>query len=296
MFFKIQAINIMIFINNQTDLDKTCEILRNEKILYMDTEFYRRRTYYSILSIVQISTKKLKIVIDALAGLNLNGLRELLLNPEIIKVFHSPDQDFDIFLNIFGKLPVNIFDTQIAASICGMEEGMGYSRLCKMLLNIEVDKSFQVADWLKRPLSHKMLEYAIRDTEFLIPLHRILSETLTSRKLWDGYNAKSSKLIDVNNYYFSPEKVLHKMKLTNQSPEFMNNLLHFILFREQCARKLNIPRYHCAKDYELLRLCTHLPTNLEALKKLRLTFLPLTKPEFRPKLFELCEGILDLKS
>lgn len=285
----------MIFVNNQSDFNKICEDLSHEKILYMDTEFHRRRTYHAILSIIQISTTNQKIIIDALAQINLSALKEILINPAILKVFHSPDQDFEILLKLFGVLSKNIFDTQIAANVCGMDEGMGYSSLCKTILNVDIDKSFQKANWLERPLAQELLEYAIRDTEFLIPLHRILSETLTSRKLWDNYNAKSYKLLDGNSYKFSPDKILHKMRLHNKSAEFTNNLLHFILLREECAEILNIPRNHCASDHELIAFCTHLPTNNEALTKLRLNFLPISKPQFKNKIFDLSEGLKGAK-
>ena len=262
----------MILINKQSDFNKICEVLSNEKILYMDTEFHRRKTYYAILSIIQISTPNQKIIIDALNDINLSALKTILLDPLILKVFHSPDQDFEIFLKLFGTLPKNVFDTQIAANVCGMEEGMGYSKLCKTMLNIDIDKTLQKADWLERPLSQDLMEYAIRDTEFLIPLHRMLSSTLTNRKLWDNYNSKTARLLDSNSYKFSPEKIIQKMDLKNKSEKFLHNLLQFILLREECSQILNIPRNHCAKDHDLILLSTHLPTTNEQLNKLYLGF------------------------
>ena len=286
----------MILISNKSDFNKICEVLSKEKILYMDTEFHRRKTYYAILSIVQVSTLNQKIIIDVLSGINLSALKNILLNPLILKVFHSPDQDFEIFLKLFGTLPKNVFDTQIAANVCGMEEGMGYSKLCKTMLNIDIDKTLQKADWLERPLSQDLLEYAIRDTEFLIPLHRMLSETLTNRKLWDNYNSKTAKLLDSNFYKFSPERIIQKMDLKNKNEEFLNNLLQFILLREECSQILNIPRNHCAKDHDLILLSTHLPTNNEQLNKLYLGFIPLCKTQFRNKIFDLSEGLKTSKS
>jgi ribonuclease D len=286
----------MILINKQSDFNKICEVLSNEKILYMDTEFHRRKTYYAILSIIQISTPNQKIIIDALNDINLSALKTILLDPLILKVFHSPDQDFEIFLKLFGTLPKNVFDTQIAANVCGMEEGMGYSKLCKAMLNIDIDKTLQKADWLERPLSQDLMEYAIRDTEFLIPLHRMLSSTLTNRKLWDNYNSKTARLLDSNSYKFSPEKIIQKMDLKNKSEKFLHNLLQFILLREECSQILNIPRNHCAKDHDLILLSTHLPATNEQLNKLFLGFIPLCKNQFRNKIFDLSEGLKTSKS
>jgi len=281
----------MILINKQSDFNKICEVLSNEKILYMDTEFHRRKTYYAILSIIQISTPNQKIIIDALNDVNLSALKTILLDPLILKVFHSPDQDFEIFLKLFGTLPKNVFDTQIAANVCGMEEGMGYSKLCKTMLNIDIDKTLQKADWLERPLSRDLMEYAIRDTEFLIPLHRMLSSTLTNRKLWDNYNSKTARLLDSNSYKFSPERIIQKMELRNKNEEFLHKLFQFALLREECSQILNIPRNHCAKDHDLILLSTHLPTNNEQLNKLYLGFIPLCKNQFRNKIFDLSEGL-----
>jgi ribonuclease D len=94
----------MILISNQSEFNKICEVLSNERILYMDTEFHRRKTYYAILSIIQISTPNQKIIIDALSDINLSALKTILLNPLILKVLHSPDQDFEIFLKLFEHL------------------------------------------------------------------------------------------------------------------------------------------------------------------------------------------------
>ncbi len=281
----------MIFINKQSKLKEICQDLSKEKILYMDTEFDRRNTYYAILSIVQISTHNQKIIIDAMSGMDLLPLKQLLDNHDILKVFHSPDQDFEIFLNIFSILPKNVFDTQTASGVCGLGGGLGYQKLCKLLLNIDIDKTFQKANWLTRPLSKELLNYAIRDTEFLIPLHRILSEMIDSRRLWDNYNARNAKLCDIKSYHFSADRILQKMELDNKTTVFYNNLLQLIIFREECAKILNIPRGRCAKDSNLINICSILPTRGEDLRKNNLDFLPITKGKFRQKLLDLCAGL-----
>lgn len=281
----------MIIITNQQELDELCLKLGEEKILYMDTEFQRRRTYYAILSIVQISTTSQKIIIDALTNINLEPLKKLLVNNNIVKVFHSAEQDFEIFLHRFGVLPNNVFDTQIAAYVCGFDENAGYSRLCKQLLNVDIDKSLQNADWLARPLSPKLLEYAIRDTEFLIPLHRTLSEIIASRKLQDNFNMKIAKLTDANSYKFSADKILSKMRLHRSNPAVLERLKYFITFREDCARILNIPRSHCASDEDLVLMATKLPKTDSELQKLKLHYLPIAKPKFKQKLFDMIEGL-----
>ena len=213
----------MQIIDNQEKFNNICKKLASEPVIFMDTEFHRRITYYAKLSVVQIASKEDKVIIDILAVTDLTALKELLLNQEVLKVFHAPLQDFEIFLNIFGKLPNNIFDTQIAAGVIGLDDVMGYSRLCQAMLNINLDKTMQKANWLERPLSKKLLDYAIKDVEYLIPLYRDLSRTISERNLWDTYKTRSQKLLDVNSYKQTPERIMKKMRLQGVSEHFQKN-------------------------------------------------------------------------
>ena len=281
----------MQIINNQAELDEICEKLSQEPVIFMDTEFHRRKTYYAILSIVQIAAADYRIIIDARADLKLDGLKDLLLNKDIIKVFHAAEQDFDIFFHSFGKLPINVFDTQIAAGVIGMDNIMGYGRLCKTMLNINLDKTLQKANWLDRPLLKPQLEYAIKDVEYLIPLYRNLSHEIASRKLWDTYNSRCTKLLDPQNYKIQPERLLKKINLYERNEKFKERMMYFLTLREECAMENDIPRNHCASDYELIELCEKLPINDKELYRLSVQRQPLAKQKFKTKLFELCAGL-----
>jgi ribonuclease D len=282
----------MKLINNQEDFNKICHMLMQEPIIFVDTEFYRRQTYFAKLSIIQIATKSEEIIIDALSGINLGSLKSVFSNESIIKVFHSPDQDFEIFYQLFGELPRNVFDTQIAASVCNIDdEMMGYGRLCKRLLDIEVDKTLQKANWMKRPLSTELLEYAIRDTEYLIPLYGILSKMIDEQQRWTEYKARITKLLDLKNYKPSVEKLIKKFKIPANSEPFRKKLKVLIQFREECAMLEDLPRTFCATNGELIQICNGLPTNDKELISLNLHKKPIAKAGFKIKLFELCEGL-----
>ncbi len=281
----------MQIINKQEELDKICEKLSHEPVIFMDTEFYRRTTYYAILSIVQIAAGDDRIIIDARCGLNLDGLKDLLLNKDIIKVFHAAEQDFDIFFHSFGKLPVNVFDTQIAAGVVGMDNVMGYSRLCKAMLNINLDKTMQKANWLDRPLLKPLLEYAIKDVEYLIPLYSNLSSEISSRNLWDTYKSRCTRLLDPKNYQISPQRLLKKINLYEKSNKFKDQMMHFLTLREECAKANDVPRNHCASDIELIELCEKLPTNDKELSRLKARNQPIAKQKFKVRLFEICSGL-----
>jgi ribonuclease D len=284
----------MRIISNQEELEVLCIELAQESVIFMDTEFYRRRTYYAKLSLVQIATKEQRIIIDALAVSDISPIKELLLNEKICKVFHAPDQDFDIFLHLFGKLPQNIFDTQIAAGVIGLEEVMGYGRLCKALLNVNIDKTMQTANWLERPLLEELIDYAIKDVEYLIPLYRELSHAINSRNLWETYKARSQKLLDPENYKIRPEKFIKKIGLQDRSATFRENFSHFLMLREECAQNVDLPRVYCASDYDLVKICEKLPITDQDLIRLQIDRLPLAKKPFKDKLFELCLGIREL--
>ncbi len=281
----------MQLIDTQEEFNNICEKLMDEAIIFIDTEFYRRRTYYAKLSIVQIATKTDRIIFDILAIKDHSALKTLLANKDVLKVFHAPDQDFDIFYNIFGELPNNVFDTQTAAGVIGMDSVMGYARLCKAMLNIDLDKTMQTANWLERPLKKELLEYAIKDVDYLIPLYRDLSREINDRKLWDTYKTRSEKLIDVETYKFSPERLLRKFTLRGKPIEFRDKLIHFLVLREECAVKNDIPRHFCATDGELVQLCEKLPKNDWELSKIGIHGKALARGGFKEKLFNLCVGL-----
>lgn len=282
----------MKLINNQEDFNKICHTLKQEAIIFVDTEFHRRQTYYAKLSIIQIATKSEDIVIDVLSGINLDLLKSVFADKNIVKVFHSPDQDFEIFYQLFGELPQNVFDTQLAAFICNIdEEMMGYGRLCKRLLDIEVDKSLQKANWMKRPLSHGLLEYAIRDTEYLIPLYEILSKMIEDQNKGAEFKDGITRLLDVKNYKVSTERILKKFRIPANADLLRNRLKVLIPFREECAMAEDLPRTFCATNLELIQICNKLPTTDKELISLDLHKKPIAKSKFKTKLFELCEGL-----
>jgi ribonuclease D len=281
----------MQLIDTQEKFNNACKKLLDESIIFVDTEFHRRRTYYAKLSIVQIATNTDRMILDMLAFEDHSALKTVFAKKEILKVFHAPDQDFDIFYNIFGEIPQNVFDTQTAAGVIGMDCVMGYARLCKAMLHIDLDKTMQTANWLTRPLRKELLEYAIKDVDYLIPLYRDLSREIDSRKLWDTYKTRSERLENVETYKFSAERLLKKFTLHGKPPEFRERLVHFLVLREECAIQNDIPRTFCATDGELVQLCEKLPRNGTELSKTGIYGKALVKGAFKKKLLSLCTGM-----
>lgn len=286
----------MHLILNQTDFDQLCEKLNQESILYIDTEFYRRNTYYAKLCLIQIATKKEQYLIDALSGINLQQLKKILSNKKIVKVFHSADQDLQIIYHTFKIMPENIFDTQVAANVCGIGRAYGYQKLCKEILNIDVDKTLQTSDWQVRPLSEELMKYAMKDTEYLIPLYEKLYNIIDAGGLWPDFHRKTTELLDQQKYKSSPERVLSRIRLPNDSDYFRERMLLLVTFREECAIQLDIPRSYFLTDDELISICQELPTTDKHLQRLVISHRFLNKNDYKSKLLDLCVGIREAKS
>ena len=154
---------------------------RRAKFLAIDTEFIRERTYYPQLCLIQISDGVTAVAIDPLAkDLDLSPLWKLMRDQKITKVFHAGSQDMEIFLHLMGDLPRPIYDTQIAAMVCGLGDQVGYDKLVKSILDQDIDKTSRFTDWSKRPLSNRQILYALDDVIYLARLYPIMLKKLDS--------------------------------------------------------------------------------------------------------------------
>lgn len=281
----------MHIINTQKEFDELCTKLLSEKVVCIDTEFCRRNTYYAVLSLIQIATFKDRFIVDVLSGIDISAFKQILLNESVCKVLHAPDQDLDIFLHIFNTLPKNLFDTQIAANILGFGDMMSYANLCKKVLNVNLDKSMQKANWLDRPLTNNLLNYAVKDVEFLPQLYKNLLGAINAHNLFANYQQHLKKLLSISSYKINLDKVFKKAGVIDQSDQFKEEFGHFIMLREECAQELNIPRGRCASENLLLRLYDTLPTNESKLLSVCNERTTLMKQPFKTKLLELCSAL-----
>ena len=177
----------MTLITDNRSLASACDRLSNEVYLSVDTEFMREKTYYPKLCLIQISGEKEAIAIDAISpNINLEPVFQLLNDPTIIKVFHACRQDMEIFFHLTENTPTPVFDTQIAAMVCGYGDAISYDKLVKQLLDIEIDKSSRFTDWSQRPLSNSQLKYALSDVTHLRKIYEKLKKQLreSGRESW----------------------------------------------------------------------------------------------------------------
>lgn len=241
----------------------------------VDTEFMRERTYWPQLCLVQMArpgdAREDAVIIDPLAdGIDLTPLFELMSNKNVVKVFHAARQDVEIFHNLGGLIPTPMFDTQVAAMVCGYGDQVGYETLVRRISKAELDKSSRFTDWAHRPLSEKQLVYALGDVTYLRDIYQTLSERLqdTDRGHWVA--EEMAILTDPGTYFTQPAEAWRRIKARNHSPIHLAVVRALAQWRESSAQSRNVPRSRILKDDALLEVATARPKTAEELGKLRL--------------------------
>ncbi|MBO6609686.1 ribonuclease D [Altererythrobacter sp.] len=252
-------------------LAELCERLSKSEFVTVDTEFMRENTYWPELCLVQIANEKEAAAIDPLAdGLDLKPLLDLLTeNEEVLKVFHAGGQDVEIIVNLTGKTPHPIFDTQIAMMAISQSEQIGYANLVESWLNISIDKGARFTDWSRRPLTDRQIEYAIGDVTHLSKIFPRMLEKLvkTGRGAW--LNAEMEKLAEVSNYLTDPDQAWRRIRSPGRNPQVLGRLKALAAWREGEAQHKNIPRGRIMRDETLADIASHPPKKQADLAKVR---------------------------
>jgi ribonuclease D len=241
----------------------------------VDTEFLRERTYWSKLCLIQIAhpgpEEEAAAIIDPIAGdIDLGPLYALFRDPGVVKVFHAARQDLEIFHVDAGVIPAPLFDTQVAAMVCGFGEQASYETLVKKIAKAEVDKSSRFTDWSQRPLSEAQLRYALADVVHLRPVYEYLSDRLrrTGRESWVA--EEMAVLADPATYRTDPAEAWERVKARPGSSRMLAALIELARFREEYAQSRDVPRSRVFKDDALVELATVRPQTEADLGKSRL--------------------------
>ncbi len=245
----------MLIVNN-CQLKQFYQECQKDKYIALDTEFYWADTYKPIPCIIQIANSNRSILIDLISyKLELKYIEELLVNKNIKKIFHSARQDLEILFNLFGKLPINIFDTQIASLVIGFSDSPSLECLCKELLNANLLKENQRMDWRVRPLTSGQIKYAINDVKYLIPLYKIISFSIKKLNRNNWCDEHYLKLKNIKNYTQKEKIAWKKIKF---KPKFINEVLimkKIAEIRERIAKRMNVPPKHLMNDSKLIKIC-----------------------------------------
>ncbi len=261
----------MSLITTTEALTSFCASLSGCPYVTIDTEFMRERTYYAKLCLVQLSGGAEKTAaIDPLAeGIDLKPLYDLLDNPTILKVFHAARQDIEIFVQATGRVPTPLFDTQVAAMVCGFGDSISYEALAASLAKAKVDKSSRFTDWSGRPLSDKQIDYALGDVTHLRIIYEKLAAKLAASQRGDWVREEMAILNDPATYSANPQEAWKRLKFRFDKPRKIAVLREIAAWREEEAKSANLPRSRILKDEQVIDIATHAPETQAALARLR---------------------------
>jgi ribonuclease D len=262
-------------ITTTADLAEFCAQAAQHPYVTVDTEFLRERTYYSKLCLVQLAMPGTDdsgaVLLDPLSdGISLEPLYDLFRDTSVVKVFHAARQDLEIFFVDAQVFPEPLFDTQVAAMVCGFGEQGGYEPLVRQICQEGVDKSSRFTDWSRRPLSEAQKKYALADVTHLRQIYEFLAEKLeeSGRARW--VKEELTILTSPDTYITAPQDAWKRVKTRTNSPKFLGIVRELAAFREDYAQKRNVPRNRVYKDDALVELASLKPTNHEELSRARL--------------------------
>jgi ribonuclease D len=260
----------MTLIADSDALADFCRRQAEADFVTVDTEFMRDRTYWPILCLVQIAGPREAAAIDPLApGIDLAPLFALMANTKVLKVFHAARQDIEIFFNLTGSVPTPMFDTQVAAMVCGFGEAASYETLASKLASTAIDKSSRFTDWSHRPLTDRQQRYAMADVEPLRAVYEKLAARLskTGRAGWLDEEMKA--LTDPETYRLDPALSWRRLKLRSNNRRMLALAQALSAWRETTAQQRDLPRSRVLRDESLLEIAAHTPRNVDDLARSR---------------------------
>jgi ribonuclease D len=287
-------------ITTTDDLAEFCTRAKAEPYVTIDTEFLRERTYWSKLCLIQIALAGKDgegVLIDPIEGadMSLEPLYDLFRHSATVKVFHAARQDLEIFFVEGNVFPTPMFDTQVAAMVCGFGEQVGYETLVKKIVKADLDKTSRFTDWSRRPLSDAQKDYALADVTHL----RIIYETLSAQIAKSGREAwvadEAAILTDPATYTVHPDEAWLRVKTRTTSGRFLAIVKELAKFRESYAQSNNVPRSRVMKDDALLELASTRPTNAEELGRSRLLMREGRKAEIADGILAAIKAGMDMR-
>ena len=260
----------MDLIKSNEELAVACARLAAAPFIAVDTEFMREQTFWPRLCLIQIASEDTEVLIDSLApGLDLNPFFDLMVDERVLKVFHSARQDVEIVHHLAHVIPHPIFDTQVAAMVCGFGEAVSYTMLVKRLLGRNLDKTSRFTDWSRRPLSERQLTYALGDVVHLRDLYPQLRAQLDKSERASWLNEEMGVLTDPATYELHPEQAWKRLKMRIKTPKALAVLMELAAWREREAQTQNVPRARILKDEALYDIASQAPRTIDDLGSLR---------------------------
>ncbi|MGO4666998.1 ribonuclease D [Bosea sp. 2YAB26] len=260
----------MSLITTTQDLAEACARLAQHPFVTVDTEFLRETTYYPKLCLIQLASPDEAVLVDPLAPeIDLAPFLALMADQNVVKVFHAARQDLEIIWIIGKMLPTPLFDTQVAAMVCGYGDSVGYEQLANDLAKARIDKSSRFTDWSRRPLTEAQLTYAESDVTYLRDIYLALSADLAASGR-EGWVAEEMAILNSpGTYEVRPENAWQRLKGRIRKPKEVALLMEIAAWREREAQSRDVPRQRVLKDDALMDIVQRGPRSVEALAELR---------------------------
>ena len=260
----------MALVTTNNELAAVCARLARHAFVTVDTEFVRETTFWPVLCVVQLASDDEAVAVDAMAeGIDLTPVFALMNDPAVVKVFHAARQDLEIFWNLAKLVPKPLYDTQVAAMVCGFGEQISYGELVEAVTGAHVDKSSRFTDWGRRPLSQAQIDYAIADVTHLRDVYRALTAKLEKSGRAGWLSDEMTALESPDTYEQHPERAWERFKHRARKPRDLAALMEVCAWREREAQSRDVPRGRVLKDDAMIDIALAAPRTLEALAHLR---------------------------
>ena len=256
----------ILYIDNDEKLQELCENIKDAPLLILDTEFIREKTYRAKLCLIQIATDDIVACIDPIALNDITPLMDIINDKNKLKILHAARQDYEIFYDLNNTLPQPLFDSQLAASLLGYGEQIGYASLVNKVLGVQLDKAHTRTDWSKRPLSDAQIRYASDDVFYLRRLYPVLKNQLAEQGRENWLDEEFEALCKPELFITLPEDAWNKVKGTNRlRPRQFAAAKNIAEWREKMAIKKDLPRRWILADDILIAAAQLLPKNISQL-------------------------------
>ncbi len=260
----------MTLITTTEELAAVCRRLARHPFVTVDTEFLRETTFWPKLCVLQLASDEEAVVVDALApDIDLIPFLDLMADTNVVKVFHAARQDLEIIWKMSGRLPEPLFDTQVAAMVCGFGDQVSYSELAQTLCRVSIDKSSRFTDWARRPLSTAQVTYALADVTHLRDIYKTLVKQLAESKRTGWLGDEMKTLLSPTTYEQHPDQAWERFRSKLRKPRDLAVMMDLAAWRESEAQSRDVPRSRILKDDAMIEVATAAPRSAEALADLR---------------------------
>ncbi len=259
-----------MYVDSTQKLEELIASVAGSPVIALDTEFMRERTYFARLCLIQLGTDDVSAIIDPLAVKDLTPLCPLLTDPSVVKILHAGTQDLEIFYRECGVATTPVFDSQVAATLAGFPQQVGYAALVRDLLGVELDKGDTYTDWGKRPLSGTQIEYALNDVRYLPEIHRLLTDRLAKEGRIEWLADDFAKLENPASYEVVPEAQWRRVKrISSLNRRQLAVAREVTAWRELEAMRRDVPKRWVVGDESIIEIARRGPKTVDDLMAIR---------------------------